>query len=197
MDFLVFGATGRTGAAFIRQATAAGHRVAAFVRNAASLPAAVEVRAGDVLDVAAVRGAIRPGETMVVTLGGTAALTTGTANVVAAADAEARILGVVGAGVLQADPERQRHQLPDYPPRFREIGAAHQAFYAALRDSALVWTLACTPRLADGDYSGRYAALADYLPDGSGAITTEDVAAFLLEEAAVTKYARRRVGLNS
>jgi len=199
MDFLVFGATGRTGAAFVRQALAEGHRVSAFVRNeSAALPKGVDVKAGDVVDAAAVRSAMGPDHAIVVTLGGGAALSVGCANVIGAAVAAGarRLLGVVGAGVLQADPSRLRHELPDYPPQFREIGAAHRAFWDALKTSPLDWTLACTPRLLDGPRTHTLRTRADYLPEGTGSVTTEEVAAFLLGEAVRPSFLRSRVGLN-
>jgi len=197
MKFLVFGATGRTGAAFVRQALAAGHEVAALVRNpAASLPDGVAVTTGDVLDADEVASVVHGDHAMVVTLGRVDSLTTGCANVIrAAASAGARrLLGVVGAGVLQADASRFRHELPDY--RFRIIGAAHRAFYDALDASALDWTLACLPRLLDGPRTDAFRVSASYLPEGTGSITTEDVASFLLGEAVDPRYVRQRVGLN-
>jgi putative NADH-flavin reductase len=162
------------------------------------LPAGVAVTTGDVLDAAAVTSVVRRDHAIVVTLGQVEALTTGCANVIrAAATAGARrLLGVVGAGVLQADANRFRHELPDYPPRFRVIGAAHKAFYDSLDASSLDWTLACTPRLVDGPRTDAFCATASYLPEGTGAITTEDVAAFLLGEAIDPRYVRQRVGLN-
>jgi putative NADH-flavin reductase len=102
----------------------------------------------------------------------------------------------VGAGVLQADANRLRHELPDYPPHFRVIGAAHKAFYDALNASALDWTLACTPRLLEGPRTDAFRATPSYLPEGTGSITTEDVAAFLLGEAVEPHHVRQRVGLN-
>jgi putative NADH-flavin reductase len=199
MQFLVFGATGRTGSAFARQALAAGHRVGALVRNRnRDLPADVGVTEGDVLDGRTVASVIRAEHTIVVTLGGVEALTKGGANVVAAAVAAGakRVLGVVGAGVLQADATRLRSELPDYPPQFHGIGAAHRAFYDALRSTPLDWTLACTPRLVDGPRTDSFRAIADFLPDGTGSISTEDVAAFLLAESTAPRFVRSRVGLN-
>ena len=196
---LVFGATGRTGSAFVGQAVAAGHRVTAFVRNAATeLPGAVEVTTGDVLDRASVAAAVRAEHIVIIALGGVEALTTGGANVVAAAVSAGarRVLGVVGAGVLPADATRVRSELPDYPPRLQPIGAAHRALYHALRDSSLDWTLACTPRISDAPRTDAYRSSADALPDGTGAISTEDIAAFLLVESVESKFVRRRVGLN-
>jgi putative NADH-flavin reductase len=199
MDFLVFGATGRTGSAFVRQALAEGHDVEVLVRDAAAAtPAGATVRVGDVLDSRAVESAVEPRHVIVITLGGAAALTTGCSNVIRAASAAGarRLLGVVGAGVLQADATRLRHELPDYPPQFRVIGAAHRAFYDALRASPLEWTLACTPRLVDGARTRALRTMGDYLPAGAGSVTTEDVAAFLLTEAARRTFVRARVGLN-
>ena len=199
MQVLVFGASGRTGRAFASQALAAGHDVAAFVRNPeATLPEGVTVTTGDVLDAAAVAAVVRSDHTIVVTLGQVDALTIGAGHVIRAAVAAGarRLLGVVGAGVLQADAERFRHELPDYPAPFRVIGAAHKAFFDALQASALDWTLACTPRLVDGPRTGATRVVARYLPEGTGAITTSDVAAFLLAEAVEPRFVRERVGLN-
>jgi putative NADH-flavin reductase len=199
VQFLVFGATGRTGAAFVGLALAEGHGVSALVRNrGAEIPAGVEVEVGDVLDRAQVRSVIRPDRVIIVTLGGAAAMTSGCANVLAAAtEAGARrLLGVVGAGVLQADPDHLRCEMPDYPPRFREIGAAHRAFYDALAASPLDWTLACTPRIVEGPRTPGLLTRPDYAPDGTGTVTTEDVAAFLLRESLTPTVSRSRVGLN-
>jgi putative NADH-flavin reductase len=199
MDFLVFGATGRTGSAFVRQALAEGHGVEVLVRDAnATAAAGAKVTVGDVLDAAAVSAAVAARHTIVITLGGADALTTGCANVIRAAGAVGarRLLGVVGAGVLQADAARLRSELPDYPAQFRAIGAAHRAFYDALRASNLAWTLACTPRLVLGPRTHALRTKADYMPEGTGAVTTEDVAAFLLEEAARSSFERARVGVN-
>ena len=73
---------------------------------------------------------------------------------------------------------------------------AYKAFYEALKVSALDWTLACTPRLVDGPPTDAFRSSADYLPEGTGSITTEDVASFLLCEAVDAHHVRERVGLN-
>lgn len=197
MKFLVFGATGRTGAAFVTQALAAGHEVAAFARKP-TLPAGVTVTTGDVLDEKAVASAVHRDQTIVIALGQVEALTTGCANVIRAAEAVGakRLLGVVGAGVLQADATHLRSELPDYPKQFHVIGAAHKAFHDALAKSSLDWTLACTPRIVDGPRTNAFVAMANYLPEGTGSITTEDVASFLLSDAVEGHHLRTRVGLN-
>jgi putative NADH-flavin reductase len=199
MDFLVFGASGRTGSAFVRQALAAGHGVSALVRDAKTkLPDGVITSIGDVLNPEHVTAAVRREHTIVITLGGLDSLTAGCANIIRAASAVGaqRLLGVVGAGVLQADETHQRHEMPDYPPRFRPVGAAHQAFYAAASASPLNWTLVCAPNIVDRPRTNAYHTLANYFPEGTGAIATEDLAAFLLEEALTPRYLRSRVGMN-
>ena len=199
MDFLVLGATGRTGSAFARQAIEKGHHVSALVRDPskAALDGA-QLATGDVLDEAAVRSVVRQHHVIVIALSG-ASVAAGSATVIRAAVGAGtrRLLGVVGAGVLQADATRLRNQLPDYPPPLRQIGAGHHAFYEALKSSSLEWTLACTPRLVEGPKTDALRMTADYLPDGTGSVTTEDVAAFLLEEAVTPRFIGARVGLNS
>src|SRR3954453_15782260 len=98
-DFFVLGATGRTGAAFSRQALAMGHRVSALVRgSSAGIADGVTPIAGDVLGGPAVRAAIREHHVMVVALSGPA-VGPGSANVIRAASevGARRLLGVVGA----------------------------------------------------------------------------------------------------
>lgn len=206
MHFLVFGATGRVGRAFVTGARAAGHAVTAFVRHRDhGLPAGVEIAEGDVLDRAAVNAAMTSAHVVVSTLGGGApgapgtACSVGTANLVAAAQARGarRILAVVGAGVLQADAQHLRSELPTYPRFLAAIAAEHLGVYRALRDADLDWTLACAPDLVDGAATGRCVARRDVLPEGVGRVTTGDVAAFLLRDAEQPAFVRTRVGLNS
>jgi uncharacterized protein len=208
-NIFVAGATGRTGKAVVARAVAAGHRVTAFVRNrakAGALPAGVAIVEGDILDPAAVAAAVtRDHDVVVSTLGGGgpaapgSALGTGTANLVAAAKAcgVKRILALVGAGVLQADPERRRNELPGYPAFLAGLSKEHTAVFFALRDSGLDWVLVGAPDIADADASGTLVTKADYMPDGAGRVTTGDIAAFLVREIETPSFARTRVGINT
>ena len=199
MDVLVLGATGRVGKAFVAQAIAAGHSVSAIVRDAgAGIPSQVKVITGDVLDPS-IAPLVKREHVIVGTLGGAEALTKGYANIVrAATEAGARrIIALVGAGVLQADEKTLRNELPNYPERLRAIGASHAAVYEALRTSSLDWTLVCVPNIVDGPATGAAKSKASYLPDGKGAITTGDIAAFILEELRSPRFVRERVGLNT
>jgi putative NADH-flavin reductase len=198
MNVLVFGATGRVGRAFVDLALAAGHRVSAVVRDPNVTMPNVEITVGDVMDPA-IASVVRRDHAIVGTLGGVGALATGYANVIRAAAGAGveRFIALVGAGVLQADETRLRNQLPEYPPKLREIGAAHEKVYDALRSSALDWTLVCVPNIVDGARAGAARSKADYLPEGKGTVTTGDIAELMLEELTNPRFSRRRVGLNT
>src|SRR5262245_8578812 len=191
MDFFVAGATGRTGRAFVAAARAAGHDVTAFVRDRTKA-ASLGVTLADSLD------ALTAQQVVVSALGG-GELGEVTASLIDAARERgvARMLAVVGAGVLQADAQRLRNEVPGYPPFLKNITVEHAAVYRALREAPLEWTLVCVPNIIDGAATGAIAAKADYLPDGRGQITTGDIAAFLVCEASARSYVRSHVGLNT
>jgi putative NADH-flavin reductase len=203
---LVFGATGRTGRRVVAAAVRRGVPVGVFVRDAGRAPAgAQEVHLGDVRDPAQVRAAVREGDVVVSALGGQPSDAEG--GVVrdggrqlaetARANGASRLLGVVGAGVLQRDATRQRHQAEDYPAVFRGIGAEHEALHRSFRDAGIGWALVCTPRLVDAEPTARMIALADYLPDGTGTVTTGDVAELLLDLATAPIPRTGRFGVNT
>ena len=176
--------------------------ITAFVRRRDGLTNAVTIIEGDVTDAAAVRAAMT-GDAIVSTLGGGSpkspgsAQSTGTANLVEAARTAGirRILAVAGAGVLQADATRLRNEAPGYPPFLAAVSREHTAAYHSLRDSGLDWTLVCCPDIPEGP-PGLVVARADYLPEGSGRVTTGAVAAFLLSELEAARFLRTRVGIN-
>jgi putative NADH-flavin reductase len=108
-----------------------------------------------------------------------------------------RIIAASGAGVLQADATRQRHQLPDYPAPFRAVGAEHQAMHEALASSSLDWLLVCCPRLVDAEPAGPLLELRDLLPVGTGQVTTGDIASLMLREVRTPMLSRTRLGVNT
>lgn len=201
---LVFGATGRTGRRVVMEARARGLPVAVFVRDATSSPADAAIHVGDVRDPVAVRAAVLPGDRIVVTLGGGGpegvgtAMSEGIRAIRAAAEAggASRIVAVTGAGILQLDATRQRHEAPDYPPGFRAVSAEHNAIHATLATSSLSWAIVATPRLLDADPTGDLVREPDYLPAGSGAVTTGDVARLLVDEA-LHPTRDGRIGVNT
>jgi uncharacterized protein len=195
MRILVFGASGRTGLRVVRAAVERDLAVAAFVRDPGRVTG-VELHVGDVSRQEDVAAAVRADDVVVSCLGG-GGIGAGTANIVAAMQrvGARRIVAVVGAGVLQHDDKTLRNEQPDYPPPLRAIGKEHQAVFDALRTSSLAWSLVCTPRLVDGEATGRMIVQRDYLPAGSFSVTTGDVAALLVGEA-VSGEGRGRLGVN-
>jgi putative NADH-flavin reductase len=200
MRLLVFGASGRTGRRVIAEALSRNLNVGAFVRDQSSLVALagqnVEIHTGDVTDSAAVKAAVRENDVVISTLGG-GSMAEGTRAIVTAMEAALvkRFLGVVGAGVLQWDAATKRNEQPSYPTQLRAIGSLHQRVHDVLARTALDWLLLCTPRIVDADATGQLVSKQDFLPDGSGAVTTSDLAALLVREAIEPKLARR-VGVN-
>jgi len=201
MRILVFGASGRTGRRVVALGRARGLTVAAFVRDPASTPrGASETHVGDVLRAADVEAVVRADDVVVSCLGGGGAgppLSLGVEHVLRAMTRAGarRFLGVVGAGVLQFDADSLRSERPEYPAMLRAIGADHRRVLDALRGTDLAWTLVCSPRLVEGEATHAMIARADYLPDGSMAVTTGDVAALLVDDA-VRPRGSGRLGVN-
>lgn len=201
---IVFGASGRTGRKVVEAAIARAVRVAAFVRDPGSAPSAwqgVEVHAGDARDAEAVGRAMQPGDVVVSTLGGVtgAAMSEGTRAIVGAMHARgaARVVALCGAGVLQWDAERTRYEHPDYPAALREVGSEHQRVHATLVSSGLAWLVVGSPRILDAPAAGRLVCELDYLPEGTGAVTTGDLAELIVSEAISPRAVRARLGVNS
>ena len=201
MRILVFGASGRTGRRVVALARARGLTVAAFVRDPASAPrGASETHVGDVLRAADVEAVVRADDVVVSCLGGGGAgppLSLGVEHVLRAMTRAGarRFLGVVGAGVLQFDAGTLRSDRPEYPAMLRVIGADHRRVLDALRGSDLEWTLVCSPNLVEGDATHAMLRQSDYLPDGTMAVTTGDVAALLVHEALLSEGSGR-IGVN-
>jgi putative NADH-flavin reductase len=201
MRLLVFGASGRTGKRVVALAREQAWNVAAFVRDAERSPLGVsETHVGDVLVGSDVDAAVRADDVVVSCLGGAARgqpSSDGTENVLRAMArvGARRFVGVVGAGVLQFDPQTRRSERPEYPAMLRAIGAGHQRVFEALQRTSLEWTLVCSPNLLEGDATRAMIRRADYLPEGKMAVTTGDVAALIVEEALRPRGAGR-IGVN-
>ena len=199
MRLIVFGASGRTGRRLVAEARASGLEVVSFVRTAGSVEG--EAHVGDVTRPDDVRAALRAGDVVASCLGGgrgaSTAMSVGTRAIIEAMKAvgATRLVAVSGAGVLQADATRQRHQMPDYPAQFREVGAEHQAMHEALASSSLDWVLVCCPRLVDADPVGPVLELRDFLPAGRGRVSTGDIASLLLRDVRTPPLSRTRLGV--
>jgi putative NADH-flavin reductase len=192
MRIAVFGASGRTGVPFVRQALARGHGVVAFVRSSERLPVtddALTVVEGDVYTGEGVADAVEGVDAVVSVLGQTDdgpddLLTVAGENVLAAMrDAGvARYVTLVGAGVRE---EGER-----VPLSGKVMGTLLRVLAGdvledatehveRVRASDREWTVVRAPRLTDGEGTGTYRAGDVEL--GFDSVARADVARFLLD----------------
>ncbi len=201
MHLALIGASGRTGRPLAAQALAAGHTVAALVRDPKRLPltdARLTVVTGDVLAPADVARTVRGADAVLVTLGHTAGspddLMARAAQTIVAAMRDAGVRRVVtetGAGV--ADPRDPGGLGPAVVRGVMRVVAAtlladSVAHVDAFRASGLAWTAVRAPRLTEGPLTGR--ARTGYFAMGLGhSVSRADVAAVMLRLAASQEYA--------
>lgn len=204
MKLALFGATGRVGNRFLDYALADGHTLRALVRDATKLAprAGLEIIQGDVLNAATVAGVIAGTDAVVSGLGGAGiadpgeAQSQGMRNIVAgmARHGVRRVLGVAGAGILDAESGGLRHDQPGFPAMFKKVSDRHEAAWRAMRESGLDWTMVATGDIVPGERTGIYRTLEDRLPEKANRISVEDVADFLLRALTDGSHKQRRVG---
>ncbi len=205
MRLALFGATGRVGTRFLEYALAELHTVRALVRDPGKLAPrpGLEIVQGDVLDRAAVARTITGVDAVVSTLGGAGiedpgqAQSQGMRNIVAAMGAAdvRRILGVAGAGILDAKGGGLRHDQPSFSATYRKVSERHQEAWEAMRDSDLEWTMLAAPDIVPGERTGVYRTSDHVLPEKTRKISVEDVADGLLRELGARQHLRTRVGI--
>ncbi|SEL26468.1 NAD(P)-dependent oxidoreductase [Haloferax larsenii] len=192
MRITVFGASGRTGVPFVRQAVARGHDVVAFVRSADRFPVtdeSVTVVEGDAYEGTGVRDAVRDADAVVSVLGQTKSgpddlLTVGGDTVVAAMRDEgvSRYVTLVGAGVrkdgesVSLSGKVMGTLLKVLAGEVLDDATEH---VRRVRASDLEWTVVRAPRLTDGDATGAYRH--GDIDLGFESIARGDVATFLLD----------------
>ncbi|MDI2131093.1 NAD(P)-dependent oxidoreductase [Yinghuangia seranimata] len=209
MRITVFGAAGSVGSRVVAEAVARGHEVTAVVRDPArfaelpdgALPAVgdatdparvAELAAGQDLVVAATRPPVGAEEGLVAATRGLLAGLAGTG---------VRLLVVGGAGSLNVPgTDGTVIDQPDFPPSWRPIAEACNAQLAAVRAADdLAWTyLSPAAMLEPGTRTGRFRLGTDELvvaADGTSAISMEDLAVALIDEAEEPRHIRRRFTL--
>jgi putative NADH-flavin reductase len=194
MNVLIFGASGKTGRAVVREAIARGHRVSAFVRDPARLAVTdpgLRVIRGDVADAAAVAEAV-PGHDVVVS-----ALGVGSplAHDDAVIDGVKHILrSMQDAGIRRLIYQsfigvRESREAVGFILRFiapiplRHEIADHEVKEGLIRSSGLDWTIVRPPKLTNGPRSNGYRAgeaLSTWAPIPM--LSRADVAHFIVGE---------------
>ncbi|MEV1021212.1 NAD(P)H-binding protein [Streptomyces sp. NPDC050264] len=208
MHITVFGAAGNVGRRVVTEALDRGHRVAAVVRDparAGALPAAARPRTGDAADPRAV-AELAAGQDLVISAtrpapGREPELAATTRALLTGLDASGvRLLLVGGAAGLTVPGTGGTTVLdaPDFPASWRPIALAcneqldvcrttgHDVDWAYLSPAAL---------LEPGKRTGRYRLGTDELvvdAAGVSALSLEDLAVVLLDEAERPKHHRAR-----
>lgn len=203
MKIVIFGSSGETGKALVRQALQRGHEVNAFARRPVDVgiddPRLHHVE-GNVLDLTSVRRAVEGVDAAVSVLGvrmGQPPSTTrsvGTAIIVSAlTDAGVRrfvTCSTVGAGAhLKTLPWPARLLLPRIVGAWRLEEAGRQE--DIVRSSGLDWTVLRPSRLVDGSATGTYRIEEDLVAGFGAKLTRGDLAAALLDEVESGRFLRR------
>jgi putative NADH-flavin reductase len=191
MRIAVFGATGRTGVPFVRQALDAGHDVVAHARTPSKLPFSddrLTVVEGNVYDGTGVAEAVEGADAVVSLLGQTndgpddLLIVAGDHVTAAMTDhGVGRYVTLVGAGVREAG------ESPSFSGKVmgtllrlvaKEVLADAKEHVRRIRATDLEYTVVRAPRLVDGEAKGYRAGDIDL---GFESVARADVAAFCLE----------------
>ncbi|MFI6044796.1 NAD(P)-dependent oxidoreductase [Nocardia sp. NPDC051321] len=207
MRITVFGATGQVGSRVVAEALSRGHEVVAALRNpagAATVPAAAEVRIGDAMNLDDVVS-LSAGQDLVITATRPATgqehelpeMTSVLLKVLA--HNGVRLLAVGGASTLLVPGTDgvTLHETPGFPTELRSIAQACADQLALYRAETVAdWTYLSPPALLEpGERTGTYQTGVDELlegPDGESAISMEDFAVALLDEAERPAHRRAR-----
>ncbi|WP_067718131.1 NAD(P)-dependent oxidoreductase [Nocardia yamanashiensis] len=212
MRITIFGASGGVGSRTVREAIERGHEVVAVARQRAGLvdlPASAERRTGDVSDPAQV-AELSAGSDLVISATRPVAgqeselVRAAEALLEGLADSEIRLLVVGGAGSLTV-PGTGKTVLeqPDFPADWVPIAEACNRQLAVFQGAArqadggsVDWAyVSPAAMLEPGVRTGSYRLGADELivdDEGNSAISMEDMAVALLDEAERPKHHRTR-----
>ncbi len=211
MQLIIFGASGGTGRHLTEQALAAGHRVTAFVRNPEKLgidhPLLTKV-AGDALDEAAVREAVKGHDVVLSTLGSPAnkigtIRSQGTLNIVKAMQAAGirRFVCQTSLGYGDSRPALRRtpfvFRYIIVPFILKKGFADHALQETHVRNSGLDWVIVRPGNLTDGPLTEQYRH--GFTPTDSRIqvkVSRADVAHFMLQQIKSHAYLRQTPGIS-
>ena len=208
MKLLIFGSTGGTGRELVKQALDQGHSVMAYARDPAKIgdiqQSRLKIVCGDVLDLAAVEGAVAGQEAVFITIGAGAKRTTlreeGTRNIVEAMQGIGvkRLICQSSLGVGDS-----RANLPFFTKHIivavflRHAFADHERQEAVVRQSSLDWIIVRPPHLKDGPRTEVYRhGFPTTDTRIKGWISRADVADFMLKQLVDDTYLHQTPGVS-
>ncbi|AUZ25767.1 hypothetical protein C1T28_06080 [Bacillus subtilis] len=204
MKIALFGASGRVGQAFIKQAAADEQfDIYALARSQpAELPLPKDrVVMGNARCREDVRRVMKDAEIVISCLGtdGDDTLSAAMAHILAIMREERikRLITIGTAGILDSryEPGKFRFETNESKRRQTRTAKEHAKAYDMLKDSSLDWTIICPTYLPDGTATGVYRTERNVLPEGGTSITVGDTADFLYRELVTGEYVGYRAGL--
>ena len=163
MKLLIFGASGRTGHFLAAKAAAAGHEAFAFTRDRNRLEASwpqERVYVGDVLDPAAVEGAVRGKDAVLLAVGsgglGPTTIRREAARSVVRAMTRQQVPRLVALSTAMTGEVDLPVALVLRPLVFRHVVADARAMESVVRNAGVEYTIVRAPRLRQEDGSGSY-----------------------------------------
>jgi uncharacterized protein YbjT (DUF2867 family) len=205
MNILIIGASRGIGLETVKAALAAGHRVRAFARSAASIPVAdprLEIFAGDALDRNSVTRSLVGMDAVVQVLGltpgpayltGTQLFSTATRILVdaMAASGPRRLVVVTGLGAGDSRPSLGALYAIPFALLLKRIYDDKDVQERIVRSSPLDWTILRPGILQDGPASGHPRVLAEPKDWRPGPVRRADVALAIIDELATLRHLRR------
>ena len=205
MKFCIFGATGKVGRHIVEQALNLGHHVTAFTRNPQQLKKShpnLKVVQGDVLDIEAVKTAIKGNECVLVALGMPIfnkenLRSKGTKNIVQAMEEIGikRLICLSSHGV--GDSWKSLPALYKYlivPLAFKRLFADHALQETYIKNSSLDWTIGRSVNFTEGTLTKEYHHGFD--KPKTLKISHQDVADFLINQISTNAYLRQTPSLS-
>jgi putative NADH-flavin reductase len=203
MKILIYGATGATGHALVRQALLRGHQVTGFTRNPAKLNIAHEnlsLIQGELANDYKIRHATKDHDVVISALGASSIfkfdqnLVDGVKNIIRVMEdvGTSRFIYMSTAGVKDCRHRAgkiMRYVLPKVLPD--EI-RGHEIREEMIRESKLKWTIVRPVTLTNGMYTGRFRKGEELCEKGFLAtISRSDVAGFMLQQLVDDTFIRK------
>jgi putative NADH-flavin reductase len=204
MRLLLLGATGRTGARLLARASSQGHDVSVVVRDPRRLDARqrpARLLSGSATDAALLDHAVAGRDAVLCALGPRSPLELLRSQLMRRSipslteamerNGVARLIVLSALGVGESRRYAPRASRLAFSTILRQVGNDKQSAEAAVRASALDWTIVYPPALSDGPATGAYRHGETLRVSGRASISRADVAEFMLGQLTDTTYSRR------
>ncbi len=205
MKIVVFGASGGTGQELVKQASALGHEVTAFVRNPDRVTGRDRLRVvvGDARNSHAVATAIAGQQAVLSALGARSlandSLLPRSMALILSAMQQNGVRRLIVLGASGVWPDAGKRLSPAMQFLLRAVAAtvlrrpfrSQRRMQELIRASDTDWTVIQPPRLLDQPGRGRYRVDGEALPGGGTRIARADVAAFMLAQLTSDAWVRQ------